>query len=124
MNSHKIDNKRRLSTKRKLRIRKTVSGTTARPRLTLKLTNKNIHAQLIDDTVGKTLFAFSSVKAKAKDGKKVLPNIAGCTQLGEEFGAQAQKTGVKQVVFDRNGRRYHGTVKAFADAVRKAGVQF
>jgi len=119
MNSHKLDTKRMLAEKRKWRIRATVSGTAARPRLTLKLTNLHIYAQAIDDTVGKTLAAYSSIKAK-----DVLPNIAGCTKAGEEFGASLKKAGLTQVVFDRNGRRYHGTVKAFADGVRKAGVQF
>lgn len=123
MNSHKLDTKRTLAQKRKWRIRKVVKGTALRPRLSLKLTNINIHAQVIDDTVGNTLFALSSVKAKGTLGK-VLPNIAGCSKMGEEVGAQLSKAGIKQVVFDRNGRRYHGTVKAFAEGVRKAGVNF
>lgn len=122
MNSHKLDDKRRLAQNRKWRVRSVVKGTAARPRLTLKLTNVNIHAQVIDDVVGKTLAAISTVK-KAK-GEKILPNVAGCTKFGEEFGTQLKKAGISQVVFDRNGRRYHGTVKAFADAVRKAGVNF
>jgi len=120
MNSHKLDNKKKLLTKRRFRIRKTVAGTLERPRLSLKLTNKHIYAQAIDDTTGKTVSAHTST---AIDGK-VLPNVKGCTQMGEEFGAKLKKAGVNQVVFDRNGRRYHGAVKAFADAVRKAGVNF
>lgn len=91
-----------------------------RPRLSLKLTNKHIYAQLIDDTTGKTLAMHNST---AVDGK-TLPNIAGCAKLGEELGAKILKAGIKQVVFDRNGRRYHGGVKSFADGVRKAGVSF
>ena len=122
MNSHKLDTKRALEQNRKWRIRKTVKGTSVRPRLTLKLTNVNLHAQVIDDTVGKTLAAVSSVTKKKTD--KILPNVAGCGKLGEEFGLELKKIGITQVVFDRNGRRYHGTVKAFADAVRKAGVDF
>lgn len=119
MNSHKLDTKRSLEQRRKWRIRKTVSGTADRPRLTLKLTNKHVYAQAIDDTVGKTLAATS-----LKGDKATLPNIKGCAKVGEEFGSTLTKAGIKQVVFDRNGRRYHGTVKAFADAVRKAGVNF
>jgi large subunit ribosomal protein L18 len=122
MNSHKLDTKRTLAQNRKWRIRKTVKGTSDRPRLTLKLTNVNLHAQAIDDTVGKTVAAISSVTKKKTE--KILPNVAGCSKLGEEFGAQLKKAGVMQVVFDRNGRRYHGTVKAFADGVRKGGVTF
>ena len=120
MNSHKLDTKNKLLEKRRFRIRKTVSGTALRPRLSLKLTNKHIYAQAIDDTVGKTLFAQSSTAVEGK----VLPNVKGCAHFGEELGAQLTKAGIKQVVFDRNGRRYHGAVKAFADGVRKAGVQF
>ena len=119
MNSHKLDDKRRLEQNRQWRIRSTVSGTAERPRLSLKLTNKRVYAQAVDDTVGKTIAAYSSVKTK-----DVLPNVKGCAKAGEEFGALLKKAGIKQAVFDRNGRRYHGTVKAFADAVRKAGVNF
>ena len=120
MNSHKLDTKRKLLTKRRFRIRHTVKGSTERPRLSLKLTNKHIYAQVIDDTVGKTLAAHTSTAVEGK----VLPNVAGCGKLGEEFGAKLTKAGIKQIVFDRNGRRYHGAVKAFADGVRKAGVSF
>jgi len=121
MNSHKLDTKRKLEVNRKLRIRKTVKGTSDRPRLSLKITNLNIHAQAIDDSVGKTLVAVSTA---GKSKEKSLPNVAGCAKVGEDFGKQLLEKGIKQVVFDRNGRRYHGTVKAFAEAVRKAGVSF
>ena len=121
MNSHKLDDKRRLEQNRQYRIRKTVRGTLSRPRLTLKLTNVNIHAQVIDDATGKTLAAVSTAGKKAE---KVLPNVAGCAKLGETFGTSLKTAGIKQVVFDRNGRRYHGTVKAFAEGVRKSGVIF
>jgi large subunit ribosomal protein L18 len=118
MNSHKLDTKKTLLQKRRWRVRAKVSGTASRPRLSLRLTNKHIHAQVIDDVAGKTLAAVSSVKSK------VHPNLAGCAQLGESFGSELKKAKIEEVVFDRNGRRYHGTVKAFADAVRKAGVKF
>jgi large subunit ribosomal protein L18 len=121
MNSHKLDDKRRLNTNRRLRIRKSVKGTPDRPRLSLKITNLNLHAQVIDDSVGRTLVAVSTA---GKSKEKLLPNVAGCTKVGETFGAELVKKGIKQVVFDRNGRRYHGTVKAFAEAVRKTGVSF
>jgi large subunit ribosomal protein L18 len=120
MESHKLDTKRKLLQNRKWRIRKTVKGSAARPRLSLKITNKHIYAQAIDDTVGNTLCYLSSLNLEGK----VLANVAGCTKLGEEFGALAKKKGITQVVFDRNGRRYHGSVKAFADAVRKVGINF
>jgi large subunit ribosomal protein L18 len=120
MNSHKLDTKRSLLARRCLRIRRKVKGTSDRPRLSLKLTNKHIYAQAIDDTKGVTLYYISTLNLD----EKLLPNIAGAAKLGETLGAEVLKKGVKQVVFDRNGRRYHGVVKSFADAVRKAGVQF
>lgn len=120
MNTKKLENKKRLLTKRCFRIRHKVKGTVDRPRLTLKLSNKHIYAQAIDDKAGKTLAAFSSTSGK----DKVLPNMDGAAKAGEAFGKDLLAKKIEKVVFDRNGRRYHGTVKAFADAVRKAGVQF
>ncbi len=120
MNSRKLDTKKELLLKRRFRVRKKVSGTNERPRLTLKLSNKHIYAQAIDDVKGVTLVALCSTSTK----DKMLPNVAGCTKFGELFGSKLSSAGVKTVVFDRNGRRYHGTVKAFADAVRKNGVIF
>jgi len=121
MSTKKLENKKRLLTKRCFRIRHKVSGTADRPRLTLKLSNKHLYAQAIDDVAGKTLVAFCST---SKNAPKVLPNIEGATVAGEAFGKELLAKKIEKVVFDRNGRRYHGTVKAFADAVRKAGVQF
>lgn len=117
----RIDKKTNLIQKRRWRIRKKVQGTALRPRLSLKLTNQHIYAQCIDDEVGKTLVYLSTVSKKNKKDTDLLgPNIHGATQLGKKFGLLAKKAGIDQVVFDRSGRRYHGTVKAFAEAAREA----
>lgn len=106
-------------TKIKLRVRRKISGTTERPRLTVFRSNKQIYAQVIDDTTGKTLAAASSVKLTDKTPKKEL-----AAKVGEEIAKNAQAAGVQVVVFDRNGYLYHGRVKELADAARKGGLKF
>ena len=119
----KLDQKKKLLQKRRWRIRKKVNGTTDRPRLTVRFTNKHIHAQCVDDVEHKTLLSASTLKK----GEKVTAsksNIAGATDLGKEVAEKATAAKITNVVFDRAGRRYHGCVKAFADAAREAGLQF
>jgi large subunit ribosomal protein L18 len=107
-------------------IRKKVAGTSERPRLCLNKSLKNIYAQIIDDTQGKTLCGLST---KSKDiettvkGETRKSVVAG-TSLGVALAKLAVAKGIKKVVFDRTGRRYHGVVKAFADAARKGGLEF
>ena len=103
----------------KAHIRHNVSGTTAKPRLTVFRSNTQIYAQVIDDVQGKTLAAASSLKLDK--------NIAKCDQaakVGELIAKNAQEAGVTTVVFDRNGYLYHGRVKQLADAARNAGLKF
>ncbi len=119
----KLQKKNLLTQKRRWRIRKAVRGTAARPRLALKTTHLHLYAQAIDDEKGATLAALATT-SKDLRAKKIRPNVAGATTFGEAFGAKAKAAGVTTVVFDRAGRRYHGTVKAFADAARKAGLIF
>ena len=110
-----------LRQKRIWRIRKKVRGTAERPRLCVHLSNKHVYAQLIDDEKGDTLLSLSSVgKGMRQDGLKA--NVESAGQLGKAFGEKAGAKGVSAVVFDRNGRNYHGAVKAFADAVRETGL--
>lgn len=109
--------------KRKWRIRKQVSGTAARPRLTVCFSNKHVYAQCVDDDAGKSLVFLSSLDKELRS-QKVAANMKGAGAIGQAFGARAKAAGVNEVVFDRNGRRYHGCVKAFADAVRSAGIKF
>ncbi len=105
----------------KRRIRKIVSGTAEKPRLSIFRSNKEIYAQLIDDVAGKTLLAASSREKSIKaDGNKVETAKAVGTLLGEK----AVKAGITKCAFDRNGYLYHGRVKAFADAAREAGLKF
>jgi large subunit ribosomal protein L18 len=119
----KLDQKRNLRQKRVWRIRKKVRGTAERPRLCVHFSNKHINAQAIDDVTGKTVFSLTTMSKEIKD-EKLTANRAGAEKLGELFGTKAKEAGIKAVVFDRNGRPYHGTVKTFAEAARKAGLEF
>ena len=113
--------KRELTQKRRWRIRKKVNGTAERPRVCVRFTNKNIHAQCVDDENAHTLLGLATT---GKEFKDALPNVAGADKLGTAFGAKVKKTGITSIVFDRSGRKYHGCVKAFAEALRKEGLQF
>lgn len=104
---------------RKGRVRAVVSGTTSRPRLSVYRSNAHISAQVIDDTLGKTLAASSSESLKASGNK-----VAQATAVGKDIAAKAQAAGIKAVVFDRGGFKYHGRVKALADAAREGGLEF
>lgn len=118
---HQLKAKRRQN--RIYRARKKVVGTSDRPRLCLHVSGKNLDAQVIDDSKGVTIFALSTLSKELKP-QKLSANVKSAVTLGQSFGKSALNAGVKQVVFDRNGRRYHGIVKAFADTVRQSGIQF
>jgi len=118
-----LQDKRRLRQKRVWRIRKKVSGTAARPRLCVHFSNKHIYAQLIDDDSGSTLVVLTSLNPGMRE-EGLRANVESAAQMGEVLGKNAIEAGFAKVVFDRNGRRYHGAVKAFADAARKAGLEF
>ena len=119
----KNDRKIKLLQRRRYRIRKTVVGTAERPRLVVKFTNLHIHAQVIVDGEGRTILGGSTTQKDLR-AQKSLPNVAGAKAFGKLFGEKAKAAGVNAIVFDRAGRRYHGTVKAFAEALREAGLQF
>ncbi|TVR54133.1 MAG: 50S ribosomal protein L18 [Puniceicoccaceae bacterium] len=112
-----------LQQKRRWRIRKKVSGTAERPRLTVHFSNKHIYAQCIDDEAGRTL-VFASSLGKEERGEKLAANLNGASILGKRVADAARARKIERVVFDRNGRLYHGCVKAFADAAREGGLQF
>jgi large subunit ribosomal protein L18 len=119
----KIKNKKVYSrTRIKMRIRKNISGTAERPRLSVFRSNKQIYAQLIDDQSGKTLLAASS-KVKSILEPNV-NKIEKSKKVGELIAERAKEAGIKTVVFDRNGYMYHGRVKALADAAREGGLKF
>jgi large subunit ribosomal protein L18 len=117
-----LDDKKVVMRRRRLRIRKGVLGTISRPRLSLHFSGKHIYAQCIDDDRGKTLVYLSTAAKDAVRGLKV--NVDGAVIFGKIFGEAALKVGVRDVVFDRGTKRYHGKVKAFADSVRNVGVRF
>lgn len=112
-------NRKRL--KRKIHIRKSVSGTTEKPRLSVTRSNKALYMQVIDDTKGHTL---ASVSTLEKDLCAIKSTVEGAAQLGEIMGKRLLEKNITTVVFDRNGYLYHGLVKAMADGARKAGVKF
>ncbi|HBK29534.1 MAG TPA: 50S ribosomal protein L18 [Parabacteroides sp.] len=103
----------------KTSIRGKISGTAERPRLSVFRSNKQIYAQVIDDTIGKTLASASSLKLEDKGTKKEI-----AAKVGELIAKKAQEAGVQTVVFDRNGYLYHGRVKELADAARNGGLKF
>jgi large subunit ribosomal protein L18 len=109
--------------KRRWRIRKKVSGTSARPRLSVKFSSKNIYAQAINDDLGTTIVFVSSLDPTLRK-QKLGANIAGAKVLGAAFAEKAKAAGITSVVFDRSGARYHGKVKVFADAAREGGLVF
>ena len=115
--------KQRLAQLRHWRIRKKVTGTAERPRMSVRFTNQNIYVQFIDDEASKTVVA-TSTRSKAIKAEKVGANVVTAKRIGTIAAEAAKEKGIKSVVFDRSGARYHGKVKALADAAREAGLQF
>jgi large subunit ribosomal protein L18 len=120
----RTEQKHKLAVKRRWRIRQKVSGTKERPRMSVCFTNKNIHVQFVDDVAGQTLAAASSLSKATPDRDKLAANAASAKILGTLAAQAALAKGIKQVIFDRGGARYHGKVKALAEAAREAGLQF
>ena len=110
----------------KFRIRKRVSGTEQRPRLTVFRSVTHMYVQVVDDMSGTTIAAASSLESDLKGalGKAKGGNVAGAQAVGKAIAQRLLEKGVKRVVFDRNGFLYHGRVKAVADAAREAGLEF
>lgn|SRR5579859_6427633 len=120
----RIEQKQKLSLRRRWRIRKKVSGTKDRPRMSVCFTNQNIHVQFIDDVAGVTLAAASTTSKATPAREKLAANAASAKTLGGIAAQAALGKGIKEVVFDRGGARYHGKVKALAEAAREAGLKF
>ena len=106
---------------RHARIRKNLSGTPDKPRLTVYKSNANIYAQLVDDTSAKTIVSASTLEEELKD---MGANKEGAKKVGELIGKRAIDQGIKEVVFDRSGYLYHGKIKELADGAREAGLNF
>jgi large subunit ribosomal protein L18 len=117
----RTEKKHSLQQLRRWRIRKKVTGTKTRPRMAVCFSSENIHVQFIDDEAGKTLAAASTVSKASKD---LSANVSGAKTIGTLAAKNALDKGIKEVVFDRGGKRYHGKVKALADAAREAGLKF
>jgi large subunit ribosomal protein L18 len=117
----RTEKKHQLQQLRRWRIRKKVVGTKTRPRMAVCFSSENIHVQFIDDEAGQTLAAASTVSKATKD---LAANVDGARKIGVLAAKNAMDKGIKQVVFDRGGKRFHGKVKALADAAREAGLQF
>ena len=120
---NKID-KNAIRRRKHLRVRKTVSGTTERPRLCVYRSNSHIYAQVIDDTTGNTLAAASSLDKDVKSQVQNGGNIEAAKEVGKLIAQRAQDKKITEVVFDRGGYIYHGRVAALAEAAREAGLQF
>lgn len=112
-------NRRQLRRRIHARIRRKVVGTSDRPRLAVYRSLKHIYAQVIDDTLGRTLVAAGSREAGMAEGG----NANGASAVGTLLATRAQTAGIRTVVFDRGGVQYHGRVKALADAVREGGIR-
>jgi large subunit ribosomal protein L18 len=110
--------------KRHHRLRRWLRGTTARPRLAVFRSLNHIYAQLIDDETGRTLAAADSRSKEFRAGHPRGGNVAAAKAVGTLLAQRAKASGVEQVVFDRGGYKYHGRVKALADAARAGGLVF
>ena len=121
----KFNRKKSGKIRRKLHIRKKVFGTAEKPRLTVFRSHKNIFCQLIDDSRGVTIAASSTL---SKDLREALGGKGGnrgaATTVGKAIAEKAKGLGIQAIAFDRNGYRYHGRVKALADAARQGGLKF
>ena len=110
--------------RRKHHIRKSVFGSPERPRLSVYRSAKHIYAQLIDDHAGKTLAAVATTADDVRGDLKTGANVAAAKKVGTAIAERAKAAGITKVAFDRGGRRYHGRIKALADAAREGGLQF
>ena len=109
--------------RRKIRIRKKISGSAERPRLVIFRSNMHMYAQIVDDETGVTLLATSTLTL-SKGGENVHCNKSGAELVGKEVARLAKEKNIEKVVFDRNGYLYHGKIKAVADGAREGGLLF
>lgn len=110
--------------KKHMKVRNRLSGTAERPRLAVFRSNNHMYAQIIDDTVGNTIAAASTLDKDVKDAVEKTNNVAAAAQVGTVIAKRALEKGITTVVFDRGGYIYQGKVQALADAAREAGLTF
>src|SRR5687768_16027404 len=115
----KTQKKARMQQLRHWRIRKKVTGTPERPRMSVRFTNEHIYVQFIDDSKGVTLASTSTMAKGLSDKDKLSANVISAKRIGAIAAENAKQKGIKSVVFDRAGARFHGKVKALADAARE-----
>jgi large subunit ribosomal protein L18 len=120
----KIEKKQRLAQRRRWRIRKKIVGTAQRPRMSVRFTGQHIYVQFVDDEAGRTLASTSTRSKTLSERGRLKANIPGAVRLGAVAAELARAAGITEVVFDRSGARYHGKVKALADAARAGGLKF
>ncbi|PWU19068.1 MAG: 50S ribosomal protein L18 [Verrucomicrobia bacterium] len=120
----RTDQKQKLAQRRHWRVRQKISGTKERPRMSVCFTQKNIHVQFIDDQSRVTLAAASTTSKDAPNRDKLAANVISAKAVGALAAQAALAKGIQQVIFDRGAARYHGKVKALADAAREAGLKF
>lgn len=119
-----MSGRERLRKVRHERVRKRASGVAGRPRLNVYRSLNNIYAQIIDDEKGQTLISASTLDEEAREAIKAGGNVEAAKVVGKAIAKRALKKRIKQVVFDRGGYKYHGRVKALADAAREGGLKF
>jgi large subunit ribosomal protein L18 len=110
--------------KRKKRIRKKICGNATKPRLCVFKSLKNMYAQIVDDASGKVITGVSTLTASIKGELKYGGNTSSAKKVGEAIAVKAAEMGIKEIVFDRNGFKYHGRVKALAEGAREGGLIF
>ena len=120
----KKESRSKIRVKKHKRIRNRLSGTPERPRLAVFRSNNHMYAQIIDDTVGNTLVAASTLEKDVKAELEKTNNVDAAAYLGTVIAKRALEKGINTVVFDRGGYIYHGKVAALADAAREAGLEF
>ena len=106
------------------RLRKKIAGTSQRPRLAVHFSERHISAQVIDDSAGKTLASVHTTESELRSDKNTRSNVATAAKVGKLIAERGSSKQVKNVVFDRGGYKYHGKVKALADAAREGGLEF
>ena len=119
----RTDKKHKIAQIRHWRVRKKILGAKNRPRMSVCFTNQNIYVQFIDDAAGVTLASASTLSKNLPDRPKLVANAATAKKIGALAADAAKAKGIKEVVFDRGSARYHGKVKALADAARQAGLK-
>ncbi|MGN0394575.1 MAG: 50S ribosomal protein L18 [Coprococcus sp.] len=110
--------------KKHMRVRNHLAGTSARPRLAVFRSNNHMYAQIIDDSVGNTIVAASTVEKAVKSELEKTNDVDAAAYVGKVIAERALEKGIKSVIFDRGGFVYHGKIQALADAAREAGLEF